>query len=84
MIPLKEHLVHSRRVRLANIRTFLAFLRTAIACWGLGAALFHLLNRHPYKEVGIFFTALGFLILFWGIGEFIFVQKRYLRDFEGE
>lgn len=67
-------------MRLANIRTFLAFIRTAIACWGLGAGLFHLINRHPYKDFGVFFLGLGFVILFWGIGEYFFVQRRYLLD----
>ncbi|MBU0945346.1 MAG: DUF202 domain-containing protein [Proteobacteria bacterium] len=80
MIPSRVHLIHDRRVRLANIRTFLAFIRTAIACWGLGAAFFHLLNRRPYIELGVFFIGLGSVILLWGIGEFIFVQRHYLED----
>ncbi len=84
MIPSSEHLVHDRRVRLANIRTFLAFIRTAIACWGLGVVFFHLFNRHPYKEFGVFFMGLGFVVLFWGIGELVFVQKRYLQNIEEE
>ncbi|MBU0961129.1 MAG: DUF202 domain-containing protein, partial [Proteobacteria bacterium] len=84
MIASKEHLIHDRRVRLANIRTFLAFIRTSIACWGLGAAFFHLLKRHPYKDFGLFFIGLGFVILFWGIAEFVFVQKHYMQDVEGD
>lgn len=64
-----------KQVRLANIRTLLAFLRTAIAFWGLGIALFHFINQHPYKILGLIALVIGFFLVAWGLVEFFLVSK---------
>ena len=76
------HIVHDRQIQLANLRTFLAFLRTSLACWGFGVALLHLINEEPYKTLGVIFIVLGCATFIWGIGEYHFIQKSYIRDIE--
>ncbi len=80
MIKPRLHLVHDRQIRLANIRTFLAFLRTSISCWGLGLALFHFIDMQFDKKLGAFFIGVGCVTFIWGVGEYYFVQKNYIRD----
>lgn len=74
------HIVHDRQIRLANLRTFLSFLRTSLSCWGLGIALFHLINTELYRLLGLVCIGLGFLTFLWGVIEYYFVQKNYTRD----
>lgn len=76
----RRHIVHDRQIRLANVRTFLAFIRTSIACFGLGIALFHLMTIQFYRTLGLVFIILGGIIFSWGVGEYYFVQKHYIQD----
>ncbi len=80
MLKSRTHIVHDRQIRLANIRTFLAFFRTAIACWGLGMALFHLISLPSCKILGLISIGIGWGILVWGIAEYHFVQKNYIHE----
>ncbi|MFH1980318.1 MAG: DUF202 domain-containing protein [Pseudomonadota bacterium] len=64
-----------KQVRLANIRTLLAFFRTAVAFWGLGLALFHFINIAPYKSFGLVSLIFGFVMMIWGGIEFILIDR---------
>lgn len=64
-----------KQVRLANIRTLLAFFRTAVAFWGLGLALFHFINIAPYKAFGVASLIFGFVMIIWGGIEFLLINR---------
>ncbi len=78
---MKNEPLEGKQMRLANLRTLLAFLRTAIAFWGLGIALFHFINEHPYKAFGLISIAIGVIVVLWGIAEFFMINK-YTDDKE--
>ncbi len=78
---MKNEPLEGKQIRLANLRTLLAFLRTAIAFWGLGIALFHFINKHPYKAFGLISIAIGIIVVLWGIVEFFMINK-YTDDKE--
>ena len=65
----------AQQVRLSNIRTLLAFCRTAVAFWGLGLAMFHLINRHPFKALGVVSVGIGFMVLAWGGVEYLLIDR---------
>ena len=64
-----------KQVRLANIRTLLAFFRTAVPFWGLGLALFHFINKDPYKTFGVAALIFGFIMMIWGGIEFLLINR---------
>lgn len=74
-IPSKHDTLQAKQVRLANIRTLLAFFRTAVAFWGLGLALFHFINTPPYRAIGLISFTFGFIMMIWGAIEFLLINR---------
>lgn len=74
------------RTTLANERTFLAYLRTALGLIALGVTCLRLLGDELlYRAVGIAFLVLGPLLLLWGIVRFVRVRRdlRQMRPGRG-
>lgn len=55
------------RTRLANWRTFLAYIRTGISFIALGAAVFHFLESAGWNILGAAAVALGGFFIITGI-----------------
>ena len=64
------------RTKLANERTMLAYIRTAIGSGGAGMALFKLIEIPDAKYIGIALVAAAPVILVIGILRFIRMNKK--------
>ena len=63
------------RIVLANDRTLLAILRTALGCFLGGAGLFKFFGHPVYVIVGIFLIVISTVILFVGIRRYRTIKK---------
>lgn len=63
------------RTVLANERTLLAILRTALGCLLGGAGLFKFFGHPVYEIVGIILIVISTIILFFGIRKYRSIKK---------
>jgi putative membrane protein len=63
------------RTVLANQRTLLAILRTALGCFLGGAGLLKFFGHPAYETVGIFLMIISAVILFVGIRKYRTIKK---------
>lgn len=80
---LRDWLALDRTV-LANKRTFLAYGRTAIALMALGIAFVKLIHHRFFEIGGFALIALGVVVFFIGLREFVNNNKRFKRLIEKE
>jgi putative membrane protein len=67
------------RTRLANMRTFLAYCRTAVGFFASGLGMIQLLDESLYFYMGSAFMGLSPFILIVGIVHYIRVQRRWSK-----
>ncbi|MBM3475130.1 MAG: DUF202 domain-containing protein [Armatimonadetes bacterium] len=66
---LRDHLAIDRTV-LANERTFLAYIRTALTLFVVGASLIKFFDSLPATVVGWIFIPIGLAVLAFGISRY--------------
>lgn len=71
------------RTKMANERTFLAYLRTFMVVLGSGVAILKVEVLEDLRGLGFFFIILAPVILFFGVGRFLYVRRhihKYYRE----
>jgi putative membrane protein len=71
---LRDYLAADRTV-LANERTFMAFIRTAIAVAAAGASLMHFFDSGVTMVGGIILLVLAIATLVWGLQRFLHYRR---------
>ncbi len=80
---LRDWLALDRTV-LANKRTFLAYGRTAIALMALGIAFIKLISHQFFEIAGFVLIAVGTVVFFVGLREFVTNSRRFRQLVEKE